>query len=325
MRQNITIHIGMPKAASTTLQRNFFARLPGVKYLCFTPDSLSSRPSSLLSQLLHDPAGSLPLELIKNELRDYFRAYPVSIISNENILMPGAALGAYNEKHRLMVATRLKHIFPEARILLVIRNQETFFKSMYTQILFNTKTANRNKHKTFQSYIDQEITAVLKGYPSIFKVPDYKAIIQGYSSLFTALKVVVLEEIKLDFKHFLQADLAPFLGLERWEVPQNYTDFLYNRRHSKADIVAKKVISKGLAIMDHLGNPHKILPENYRSAAMKYIRKGIACFDFWKVKTEYTPDQLSFLRNYYATSNQWVSAYLGKDLAQFDYPMGQYK
>jgi hypothetical protein len=192
---------------------------------------------------------------------------------------------------------------------------------MYVQILFNYRLSKNRKYGSFQNFIDEEIEKELQRIPSILKVADYKSILQLYSSLFRDIKVVILEEVRSDFAGFLRDDLSSWLGLDGGEALRNYTQRESNLRHSKAEIIGKKSIHWGLSALAALGNPHKVLPESTRVGVMKSIRKGISFFDFWTVKTDFTPAQLEFIYQYYAPRNQWLANYVNKDLSQWGYPV----
>jgi hypothetical protein len=321
MNQDIFIHIGMPKAASTTLQRNFFERQTAIKYVCFTPDSPQTNSAELLTSILYSEDEDLDLDVIRAGLQEFSGSQSPVVISNENILMPGASLGIYNTMYRTQVAHRLSALFPKGKILLVVRNPIAFLQSMYVQILFNYRLSKNRKYGSFQNFIDEEIEKELQGMPSILKVADYKSILQLYSSLFRDIKVVILEEVRSDFAGFLRDDLSSWLGLDGGEALRNYTQRESNLRHSKAEIIGKKSIHWGLSALAALGNPHKVLPESTRVGVMKSIRKGISFFDFWTVKTDFTPAQLEFVYQYYAPRNQWLANYVNKDLSQWGYPV----
>jgi hypothetical protein len=321
MNQDIFIHIGMPKAASTTLQRNYFEPQTALKYVCFTPDSPQTNSAELLTSILYSEDGDLDLDVIRAGLQEFFGSHSQGVISNENILMPGASLGIYNTMYRTQVAHRLSALFPKGKILLVVRNPIAFLQSMYVQILFNYRLSKNRKYGSFQAYMEEEIELELQGKPSILKVADYKSILQLYSSLFRDIKVVILEEIKSDFAGFLRNDLSSWLGLDGGEALRNYTQRESNLRHSKSEIIGKKSIHWGLKGLAALGNPHKVLPESTRVGVMKSIRRGISFFNFWTVKTDFTPEQLEYIHHYYAPRNEWLANYLNKDLAQWGYPV----
>lgn len=97
--------------------------------------------------------------------------------------------------------------------------------------------------------MQEEIEQELQGKSSILKVPDYKSILQLYSSLFENIKVVFLEEVKSDFAGFLRDDLSSWLGLDGEEAIRNYNQRESNLRHSKAEIIGKKSIHWGLSAL----------------------------------------------------------------------------
>ncbi len=118
----ICVHIGYPKTATTWLQKHLFPAVPhaafcGVKEgLRITgPHDHAFDPSSIRAYFMQQiPEGSQTL-----------------ILSSEAIigqLMTGALDTERN-------ARRLHAIFPEAHILITTRNAETFFLSLYQQMI----------------------------------------------------------------------------------------------------------------------------------------------------------------------------------------------
>lgn len=199
--------------------------------------------------MLYSEDADIDIDVIRAELQEFSGSQSAVVISNENILMPGASLGIYHAMYRTLVAQRLRALFPKGKILLVVRNPITFLQSMYVQILFNNRLSKNRKYGSFQNFMQEEIEQELQGKSSILKVPDYKSILQLYSSLFENIKVVFLEEVKSDFAGFLRDDLSSWLGLDGEEAIRNYTQRESNLRHSKAEIIGKKSIHWGLSAL----------------------------------------------------------------------------
>lgn len=111
--KNIIIHIGFPKTATTWLQKNFFPKVQNYEYF--------------LPRVSNDEIiGVDPMDPLYNPGK--WKQKDNIIISNENFLGVGRISGFI----RIGLANRLKEIFPEAHIVLFIRNQIDLIGSEYS-------------------------------------------------------------------------------------------------------------------------------------------------------------------------------------------------
>lgn len=115
------IHIGLPRTASTFLQRQVFPKINGYDFIGVDKTFYSTPFQKLLYQ-----DESLYKELGRNELIDS-KAENI-LLSNE--LFCGQSFGI-NATNRTRTALRLKKVFPEAEIILILRNQLSLLESLY--------------------------------------------------------------------------------------------------------------------------------------------------------------------------------------------------
>jgi hypothetical protein len=116
------IHIGLPRTASTFLQRQVFPKITGFDFIGVDKTFYSKPFQKLLYQ-----DESLYKELGRNELID--SKSENILLSNE--LFCGQSLGM-NSTNRTRTVLRLKKVFPEAEIILVLRNQLSLLESLYS-------------------------------------------------------------------------------------------------------------------------------------------------------------------------------------------------
>lgn len=116
------IHIGLPRTASTFLQRQVFPKITGFDFIGVDKTFYAPPFQKLLYQ-----DESLYKELGRSELID--SKSENILLSNE--LFCGQSLGM-NSTNRTRTALRLKKVFPEAEIILVLRNQLSLFESLYS-------------------------------------------------------------------------------------------------------------------------------------------------------------------------------------------------
>jgi len=116
------IHIGLPRTASTFLQRQVFPKIREVEFYgvdtCFYSEAfqrLLYEDDSLYTQPRRD-------QLIQTKSENI-------LLSNELFCGQSFAMNATN---RSRTAIRLKQVFPEAEIVLMLRNQLQLLESLYS-------------------------------------------------------------------------------------------------------------------------------------------------------------------------------------------------
>ncbi|MFP4555383.1 MAG: sulfotransferase domain-containing protein [Bacteroidales bacterium] len=167
MQNAVIIHIGYPKTATTWLQKEFFPNVTNWNYL---------------------PPGIFNEQIIKidpfdpNLNFDEWKEKDRLIVSNENFI----GLGRTNGFIKIGLANRLKSIFPDAKIVIFIRNQLDMIASSYN---WNVKRMGCNlSPKKFLNFTDGRPNQI-----SMYKLfhNNYYEIIKLYSELFGKENVYV--------------------------------------------------------------------------------------------------------------------------------------
>ncbi len=133
----IYFHCGLHKTASTFLQNFIFPELPGIKFFgkCYNEHgkAVSPAPFDEMMRLLNKPIGYKFVEERLRKLKDSIRKArgesPV-LYSQESILAPSTEF-FYNDDNRNLHL--LKHLVPDARIILFIRRQDQWLESLYAE------------------------------------------------------------------------------------------------------------------------------------------------------------------------------------------------
>ncbi len=115
-KQNTIIHIGMPKAASTSLQQNFFSRLPLINYVGLGSDNTALKKA--LKRIIFEKDLYYRESEIKNVFETSFKKNLPIVLSHENVCMPILKQFTKIPQERETIANRFKAIYPDAKFLL---------------------------------------------------------------------------------------------------------------------------------------------------------------------------------------------------------------
>ncbi len=220
-KQQVYIHIGMPRTATTFLQHEIFPYLPEIEFYGLEETHYSEAFNKL--QFADD---SFYSPSIIQEVKKTWRADKV-LLSNENFIGQSSH---FNHLNRSIIAKRLKDAFPDAKILLVLRNQVDLLASLYAINLQWKETRNIDDFiwKPFQekpkniggsasSYFNTtEGYECLDGY-------NYLPLIELYNSLFNDVEILLFE----DFIHqpeLFSTQLATFFDTDKESIKQQISN-----------------------------------------------------------------------------------------------------
>lgn len=110
-------HVGYQKCGSTFLQRRFFRAVDGLNYI---PVNGLTYGLIKADDLFYDPEETLA------QIRDRFEVPgKVNVVSHEQFIC--------NYQHITRTCDRLKALSPDAKVLIIIRNQPSLLQSMFQQ------------------------------------------------------------------------------------------------------------------------------------------------------------------------------------------------
>jgi len=135
----IVFHIGLHKTATTSLQVDTFPGIPEVNYL---PNG-SPVVQSYLNQVLACDPIYYPSSTGKRELQSLLDQNKFNLVSSEALSGPAwVGVAQRGIDHRSPVLENLSYDFPQAEIILILRRQDAFARSIYRQYVKAGGTAS---------------------------------------------------------------------------------------------------------------------------------------------------------------------------------------
>lgn len=223
------IHIGANKAASTTLQRCLFAKSKDLVYLGEDCDGYENYRDTLNSLISDDD-----IHFSYESARELFKNFVSScgektaLYSNEDIM---------TSRVPTQCAHRLKEFLPDAKIMVIIRNQLTAIPSMYANHGAYLKMVPRRYWRRYVSFDDwmNYCTTFIKysALDSYF----YHRILDVYASLFGKKRVHVLfyEDFVNKEEGFIN-DLSGILRIEAREASKLLRGKRERRRNTSREL-----------------------------------------------------------------------------------------
>lgn len=296
MTRATLIHIGMPKCASTWLQnqlftpRNGYARRYGPleSNLAF----ISPRPFQW----------SLPQQLEKLKAA----GDRVPTLSGETLAGNPLTGGADAE----MILHRLQSALPDARVLVIIREQQRMLRSLY-QLLVNWGSSHS---------IETMLSTALPGNAPAFD-PDYLCydnLVRAYQGAFGASRVMVLpyEELATNPGRFIE-QINHFSGVDTEQYPtQVDAGKVVNPGRSLASLELKRWHNRYLART--VFDPRGVYQPGRIQANCNYSPWVPASISDWQER-RFRRSTEAALGKYYVQSNRQTQALTGLDLSGLGY------
>ena len=191
----VCFHIGFPKSASTTLQKHLFDRHSEINFLGIYPTGNIGQDSNAINNktlyLINKNLQTFHTQMTECEGVEYFNINKSKLIKGIYCLLDKKKLNLFSNERfssvlfshpdRAQKAQNIKQIFPNAKILVVIRNQIDIIKSQYRDYPFDPRCLTLGKPVTIEEWIDISIS--MKNI-NFFKSIKYSEIINYYIYLF---------------------------------------------------------------------------------------------------------------------------------------------
>lgn len=310
MDKKFYIHIGMPKAASTSLQKNLFDYLPSFHHIG------NSHQNSAIDQqvktIIHSIIGCEQSEYNKKEVYRLL-SNKVNAINEKRILLSDESFAmGYSrfpgQVEKFEIARRLKTLFPDAKILLIIRNQATMLQSLYAQKLKNSVNL-----PTWQEWLKEQ-----KSYSHLtsqFSWLKYDKIYETYSYFFGEdnITISLYEDLisePLRFYSNLKLFFDNCIDISTIEKCLSSSQSR-NQRTTNYKIKLNKI-----AKYKRLKSITNLIPVTVRKKVNNWANQRVN-----SINLEYNEEDISFIQEFYSESNARMSKLLNFDLTKQEYPM----
>ena len=309
MTGRIVFHIGPGKTGTTYLQNNIFNKLSRINNIG-RPIHNTKRYRNFQDAILRDEE---PFFLEKgyefrNEVIQSRQNYPVTLVSDENL---------FSKTPISANIRRLKDLFPEAEIIITVRNQLTAIQSFYLSGGYFLKGVpcaddfNRKRQISFNEYFDFSAKYLGKSYWTRYKYKNVLKTLEHYFSK-NSIHILIFEEMTKQPDLFSKS-LSTILDVPSDEIlmlMQKSTKL--NARQSAVSMKYKKLrtlipiksISRSLPgsrfIIQHI---EKLISKSTKGASYAYSDKQIE-----KVSEIFRDD------------NRYLIDEYGINVEQFGYP-----
>ena len=303
---NVIIHLGANKTGSTTLQRYLFAKTPDLAYLgedCLNYDE----HRDILNSLVSDDDIHFNITATKLLFEHALGTTPgkTAIYSNEDIMA---------SRVPTLCAQRLHKLLPDAKILVIIRNQLTAIPSWYVNHGAYLKLVPRRYWKRYVSFNDwmAYCTEFIKYSPldSFF----FHRILKLYASLFgiERINILLYEDFVSDSQRFIRR-LSDILNID----PHEAMERLSGKRERKRNSMRMHKYHKFRSGFFYNKSISQYLPfgKTAKQMLITYLENGKPASDFmsdyWR----------SALHDLYEEDNKNLAAEFKLPLKEYGYPM----
>ena len=317
----IFVHVGYPKSASTTLQKWLFSLHSQINYLWLFPTSNLWKDTSQTSDCLYLKEPKLrqwyndiilwdTIEYYQKDVPGFFDKYLHKHLDDNkiNVFSHEALIDTFSAD-RGVKAQRIFEHFPDAHIVIMVRNQFTILRSQYDDRPFDPRSWVLWQAVTMGTWLD-----VLFSYENEQYLPSlcFAENIAYYENLFGKDKVHVLcfDELVNDKAKFCER-IATIFDIDVDEVRQ-----LLNKRHENKTITKRYNRVRSLLRRFGLYGHHmqKYVPEFIKKKFISFLQGGKSKKSMFPEKRE---DKVS---DYFRESNKKLRDEYWIDVEKYKYP-----
>jgi len=245
-KKKIFVHVGLHKTGTTFLQEEIFSKLKNVNYI--------HQPRTFLQKDIYSKVPKVRVSFFKPdktlddipEFEPNLSSDKINIISRES-LSGAPSVGYIDGDVRYTIADRIKKNYPDSKIIVGLREKNSWLYSSYGQYVRSGGTFSYNDW--FEKVFDH-------------KYLDFDGYIDYLEELFDDVYVYKLEELKSNTKVFVN-NLCDFIGVN---IPK-YELRVHNKGFDEKQMKLARFLNKfyrsrlnprGI-IFRHILNPRKII------------------------------------------------------------------
>lgn len=300
-KKEIFLHVGFPKTATTTLQNNLFCNLQDFDII----GQPFSRDNIEMQRIVQSITDCESMEYKHENVCGQFGPFLTDrskLLISEEAFSTGSSLSGRVD--RMEIAFRLAKLFPDAKILIVLREQKSIIKSVYLQRL----KIDPNFNLGFNEWFCKNIAESHK--ENIFQYFFFDKFICLYENFFDLKNVkVLLFEQFLHEQNFFFAEIFDFLGIDDEE--RKALKNLVDGKHNNQTVTERQLKLRAI---------HKRFPFFSKLIPVWAKRKLIAkANDGKKVLVDLTKEQAEYIDRLYAKSNSELHFELGLNVEKYGY------
>ena len=299
---SLTIHIGYPKTGTSFLQRHAFPEL----HRCGLVNYVATKPlANIRNYIVATDGFSYSPEYVREQIAPLLSTGP-------NLISCEAFTGSvfYKAVNNYEIARRLSLTFPEAKILISIREQVSLVHSLYRQYVHEGGHLSLRK---FLNFKDNQFspTYYLDDHRFNLECLRFDRLIASYRELFSPEKVaVVLFEDFVKSNRDFVARLVPLVTEKTSASELEMNDARENPGFGRNQIFISRMLSP--LIRSHF-NRSGFLPINLRFRLLLQSR-----LSFWLLgkKRKPSPEIDAALQDYFRSGNQALLALVSEEIPE---------
>jgi hypothetical protein len=295
------IHIGYPKSASTTLQTKLFACHSEIKSFSKYEDRWCDFYNALKAKAPPFAGDDGPTGGFGDDVFSNLSATQRNVISDEGFLNQYHASHASNAEK----AARLKRLFPDAKIVVVLRNQLQLLRSFYDY---------QSPKGTIDQWLASLLTADEEGQRLLRSLDFYEAV-RLYTDLFgeERVQILLMEDLQDAFESFCRT-LCEFMNISVEETMQLLNAPPTNDYRS-VDVQLRRLRSRFLPGVPLSRFAPSVVRKPVKAALERFLARQTPA------RSRMSDRNASTLTRLYAPCNRKLVQMTGLDLGARGYPV----